>query len=275
LEGDSSFYLLFMLSQKSLKHLNKIEQKKFRQAQGEFIVEGVKGVKEAMLAQANVVLLVIEKTKDSEPDFLDLINLATKNDILIEYCNEKEAKKLKTTETFPGILAVIKQPKVILNDFDGTIICLDGVKDPGNLGTIIRTADWFGVKSILLSEDCVDLYNPKAVRSTMGSIFHLNILESTNVVQDLTKLQKNGYVLNGMVMNGDKLDKVNKKNMNIYVFGSESHGIRPEVEKMLDNKYTILGCPSAGYPRPELGSKAGQAESLNVAVACGILLSKI
>jgi len=250
-----------MLSQKSLKHLNKLEQKKFRQEEGGFIVEGVKGVKEALLTKANVVLLVIEKTKENEPDFSELIKLATKNHILIEYCNEKEAKKIKTTETFPGVLAVVKQVKVGLNDLAGTIICLDGVKDPGNLGTIIRTADWFGVKSIILSEDCVDLYNPKVVRSTMGSIFHLNILESTNFVQDLKKLKKNGYQLNGLVMDGENLNKIKTSNKNVYIFGSESHGIRPEVEKILDNKYTIPG--------------NGQAESLNVAVACGILLSKV
>lgn len=250
-----------MISKPAIKNINKLGQKKVRSEENEFVVEGIKGVKEALLAKTNLVLLVIENTRKNESDFLELINLATKKHTLIEYCEQKEAKKIKTTDTFPGVLAVVKQTKLSIGDLSGTIICLDGVKDPGNLGTIIRTADWFGVKSILLSENCVDLYNPKVVRSTMGSIFHLNILESTNFVQDLIKLQKNGYQLNGLVMNGEKLDKVNNTNKNLYIFGSESHGIRPEVEKMLDNKYTIPG--------------NGQAESLNVAVACGILLSKV
>ncbi|MFZ2978574.1 MAG: RNA methyltransferase, partial [Candidatus Magasanikiibacteriota bacterium] len=168
---------------------------------------------------------------------------------------------IKTTDTFPGVLAIVEQSEVELNDLTGNIICLDGVKDPGNLGTIIRTADWFGIKNIILAEDCVDPYNPKVVRSTMGSIFRVNIFESEGIVRDLSYLQEDGYKLNGLVMNGVNLDKLKPGNKEIYVLGSESHGIRPEVEKILDKKYTISG--------------SGSAESLNVAVACGILLSRI
>lgn len=250
-----------MLSKKIIQHINKLGQKKVRSEEREFLVEGIKGVHEALESDSEVLLLVVEGNRRDESDLADLIKLAEEKDVPVEFCGRKEVDNIKTTDTFPGVLAIVEQQEISLEDLEGNIICLDGVKDPGNLGTIIRTVDWFGIKNIILAEDCVDPYNPKVVRSTMGSIFRINMFESGKITKDLERLQKNGYKLNGLVMNGINLDKLKPGKKEVYILGSESHGIRPEVEKMLDNRYTIAG--------------SGSAESLNVAVAGGILMSFI
>lgn len=252
-----------MLSISILKHLNQLQQKKYRREFKEFVVEGIKSVKEA-LENAEVILVVIDGSLRDEADFKEIIGLAEENEAQVEYCARQDIGQIKTTDTFPGVIAVVAQDEVGLEDIaDGPIICLDGIKDPGNLGTIIRTADWFGIKNILLSEDTVDPYNPKVARSTMGSIFRVNIFESNHLLGSIEWLKKKKYKFVGLAMDGVNLNKMELKNIKntVFIFGSESHGIRPEVESLLDKKYTIPG--------------RGGAESLNVAISVGILLSKI
>lgn len=253
-----------MLSKSIIKHLKQLQQKKFRKEFQEFTVEGIKGVEEALYSNAEVVLIIIQGDKRDEREMDEIINLAEKKDIQVEFCGRKDIPQIKTTETFPGVLAVIYQEETLLEDLlnNQPIICLDNIKDPGNLGTIIRTADWFGINNIILSEGSVDPYNEKVVRSTMGSIFRANIFQSKNIVHTLEMFKNEKYKLNGLVMDGDDLNKMktNTKKQ-VYILGSESHGIRSELEEILDNKYTIQG--------------KGEAESLNLAVSAGILLSKI
>lgn len=248
-----------MLAKSIIKHIRELQQKKYRKELKEFVVEGVKGVGEALLSKAEVILVILQGDLRDEKEFSDLIKICTQKNIPFEFCGRNEIDQIKSTETFPGVLAIVAEPDVLLEQLlDGSvIICLDGVKDPGNLGTIIRTADWFGVKNILLSEDTVDPYNEKVVRSTMGSIFREDIFLSKNLVQTLERLKKDKYEICVLNMNGKPLEKLPTKKA-VYVFGSESHGVRPEVEKMADKMYTIPG--------------KGGAESLNVSVAASILL---
>ena len=252
-----------MLSKKIIQHINQLQQKKVRNEDKEFLIEGIKGVQEALNSSLEVVLMIVEGNRRDEKEFADLIKKAERKNVLVEFCGRGDIKDIKTTDTFSGILAVINQPESEIQDLvDDKIICLDGIKDPGNLGTIIRTADWFGIKNILLSEDCVDVYNPKVVRSTMGSIFRMKIVESRVLVKDLVYLQKqHKYKVYSLVMDGKDLNSLKANSKSIFVIGSESHGVRPEVEKISDAKYTISG--------------KGQAESLNAAIAAGILMSKI
>lgn len=262
-----------MLSHNTKKHLKKLSQKKYRQEMGEFTIEGVKGVEEAFTTHAHIKTLVVEQ-KWFEPetkklqsgqgkDLENILEQAKKNGIEVEFASSKDVQEIKSTETFPGVLAVIKMAAYTLQNFDlsAPIVCLDGIKDPGNLGTIIRTADWFGIKNILLSEDCVDVYNEKVVRSTMGSIFRLTIVESRNLLEDLEKIKKQAYGLYGFTMDGVDVRNMKQDNKAVYIFGSESHGVRAEVQQMVNENYTI----------PRLGG----SESLNVGVAAGIILSKI
>lgn len=248
-----------MLTENIRKHLKKLTQKKYRREFGEFIIEGIKGVEEALSSGLKIKMVILEEDKRSEiimPLFVD-----AGPEVL--YANKNDIKEIKTTETFPGILAVVSMPQTKLTDFDFTqpILCLDGVKDPGNLGTIIRTADWFGIKNILLSEDCVDPYNEKVVRSTMGSIFRANILESDNILKDVIELKKENYEVVGLQMEGENALETKFSAKSIFVFGSESHGISQTLQKFLDKSCTI--------------PKIGEAESLNVGIAVGIVLSQL
>ncbi|HAO52588.1 TPA: RNA methyltransferase, partial [Candidatus Magasanikbacteria bacterium] len=162
-----------------------------------------------------------------------------------------------------GVLAVIDQTEILADQLtDGPIICLDAIKDPGNLGTIIRTADWFGFKNILLSEDTVDVYNPKTVRSTMGSIFHVQIAKTGNLLNTLEKLKKDyEYKIYSLDLEGDSHKKMKQEAKAIYIFGSESQGLRSDLEKIVDKSYSIAG--------------NGQAESLNVAISAAIIMAQL
>lgn len=251
-----------MLHKKTIKHINKLQQKKYRKDNGEFLVEGVKGVFEALSSEAEVLAVFMEGSKRDEKEMAEIVSLCENNHVPIEFIGRKEIGEIKTTDTFPGVLAVlgIKEvsPEMVLES--GPIICLDHVNDPGNLGTIIRTADWFGIKNIILSEGSVDPYNPKVVRSTMGSMFRVNIFEAKNA-EKLLKKAKEKYTLVGLDLEGKPMDKLKAKPNTIYVFGSESHGLSTELEKLLDESYSIPG--------------KGDAESLNLAISAGILMSRI
>jgi len=139
-----------------------------------------------------------------------------------------------------------------------TILLLDRVNDPGNLGTIIRTADWFGVNDIILSEESVDPYNEKVVRSTMGSIFRTHIYQSEYIVETVEFLKKNGYSIVTLDMEGRDIRDLPKKGKQAFLFGSESHGISDTLRALADESYTISG--------------NGNAESLNLAMSVGITL---
>lgn len=250
-----------MLQKKIIKHINKLQQKKYRKESGEFVVEGIKGVYEALNSDHDVAMLLVEGKKRDDADYTALISKAEAKNIPVEFVARGDIGDIKTTDTFPGVMAVVDIKNVTTDEvFDGnSVVVLDRINDPGNLGTIIRTADWFGIKHIILSEDSVDPYNPKVVRSTMGSLFHVNILQSSDVVRTLK--QAEDYTTVSLDLDGKPLSSFETKARSVYVFGSESHGIRPELAELVGESYTIAG--------------TGDAESLNVAVAAGILMSRI
>lgn len=252
-----------MISETIKKHLKKLTQKKYREEFRECIVEGVKGVEEVFENEISLNFLIVEEARKNEMEIQKLIDVAQKNKIEIYFASAKDVKEIKTTDTFPGVLAVVPTSNFSLNDFVAaeTVLCLDGVKDPGNLGTIIRTADWFGIQNILLSEDCVDPYNEKVVRSTMGSLFRAKIAQSKNIVQDIENLRKDGYKAYALQMKGESVVKIPQQKKSIYVFGSESHGISENVQSVCNESYTI--------PR------FGKTESLNVGIAVAITLAQI
>ena len=255
-----------MLTLATIKHINELQQKKHRAAAHEFIVEGLKGVQEALENEAEVLLVVMDGNIRDEADMQALIKLAGEHEAQVEFCGRKDIGQIKTTDTFPGVLAIVSSPDIGLDQISfGPIVALDGIKDPGNLGTIIRTADWFGIQNILLAEDTVDPYNPKVVRSTMGSMFRTSIFESNSLETSLATLkEKYGYRVVSLEMKGEPLPQKLLKNLEenvIFLFGSESHGVRPGLEKLIDVRYTIPG--------------RGQAESLNVAVAAAIVMSRV
>ncbi|HAZ29127.1 MAG TPA: RNA methyltransferase [Candidatus Magasanikbacteria bacterium] len=252
-----------MLSQHIKKYLRQLQQKKFRNEYGEFLVEGIKGVAEALASAYALSMIVFEEAKKDDAPIKAIMKEAEKRSVPILFCGNKDIAGIKTTETFPGVLAVIKQKNIAKEDLShGPILCLDGIQDPGNLGTIIRTADWFGIRNMVLSHDCVDAYNPKVVRSTMGSLFRTAVYESPAVLSDLLFFKEQGYAVIGFDASGkNTLSDIVPSDKIVYVFGSESHGIRDELLSLCDGTYRIPG--------------ENTAESLNVGVAVGIVLYEI
>ncbi|HID24152.1 MAG TPA: RNA methyltransferase, partial [Planctomycetaceae bacterium] len=177
--------------------------------------------------------------------------------------DEKQFKSLSGTETPQGIACVIEQPDPVhIKDFirdASLLIGLDEIRDPGNLGTIIRSADWFGGDAVLLSTGCVEPFNPKVVRATMGSVFRVRLLEDCLWPQTLPQVKEAGFRIMGAVADGGTpLNQVKPSDKNFILLGGEASGISPQVKSMLDFSVTI--------PRK------GNGESLNAAMAASIIL---
>lgn len=174
-----------------------------------------------------------------------------------------DVKRLSDTETPQAIVAAVRQPPqdeaLWIASAGRVVLLLDRISDPGNLGTMIRTADWFGVTHVACSASCVEFYNPKVVRSTMGSVFRTQSITEAHLEDVLDRLAARGYrKVAAVARNGHETGADWAKGPTALVIGSESHGLSTEVEARCDRRVSI--------PR------RGNAESLNAAIACGILL---
>ena len=231
------------------KYIQSLGEKKFREKEGVFVAEGPKLVKELLKAEFEVhEIYALRKWLDENNKFI-------KSEVTFEI-TEAELKGISFMTKPQSVLALVKMP--VTNTFvtkGKIILALDAIQDPGNLGTIIRTADWFGVQHIICSKDCVDVYNPKVVQATMGSIARVNVIY-TDLYSRLQK-EKDSRIYAAVLL-GKDLRKVKIK-AGIILIGNESKGIRPEILGLANEKITIPGI--------------GKAESLNAAVAAGIILS--
>jgi len=243
-----------MLSKSKLKYIQTLGQKKFRQLEGSFIAEGPKIVSELLMAEGTVVKEVFA-LKEWINENKRLIAKVPCTEITVP-----ELEKISQLSTPNRVLAIVQQ-----FDAGGEImtkgkitLALESIQDPGNFGTIIRIADWFGVQQIVCSEDSADLYNPKVVQATMGSIARIKVYY-TNLHEWLAS-QKNIRIC-ATVLKGQDITAMEKLNEAIILVGNESKGISPELLKLASKKITI--------------PKKGKAESLNVAVATGIVLSHL
>tara|TARA_Y100000813_G_scaffold8230_1_gene6175 strand:- start:28 stop:732 length:705 start_codon:yes stop_codon:yes gene_type:complete len=234
-----------MLTKNQIKLIRSLSIKKNRQKHGLFIVEGEKLVNEVLSSDWQVQ--EVYATKEWLGDNAIIIS----NNDLIRISSLKSPNK---------VLAIVKAKKSSLKIMSNTVLALDGIKDPGNLGTIIRIADWFGIKDILCSNDCVDYLNPKVVQSTMGSFTRVNVYYTC--LMDAFK-KYSDYKLFMTVLNGTPLSQMTNADKKIVVMGNESKGISNEILELTSEKITI--------PK----SKSSYAESLNVSVAVAIILSAI
>ena len=173
--------------------------------------------------------------------------------------SDNDLGKITTLTTANNCLAIFKIPKATNIVTSGLVVALDDIRDPGNLGTIIRLCDWFGIEQIICSEQTVDVYNPKVVQATMGSISRVNI----SYVNLENYLLKSDVPIFGTFMDGDTIYNTNLPNEAIIVFGNEANGISENIEKIITQKITI----------PRFG-KVQATESLNVATATAIVLSE-
>jgi len=245
-----------MLSKEKVKHLKSLHLAKFRNESGMFIAEGPKLVAE--LSGSNFQTLSIYHTPEWNPE----LAIGLTGDVVL--ISERELQQISMLKTPNSVFAVVKIPNESLDHsvvMNGLSLLLDDIHDPGNLGTIIRIADWFGVHQIICSPDCVEVYNPKVVQSSMGSVFRVRVCyqEPTAFLQQYSeKLPVYGAYLEGESVFTAPLDR-----KGIIVIGSESHGIRKEIAPYITQRIWI----------PPFGAEgSAHAESLNASVACGIVL---
>jgi TrmH family RNA methyltransferase len=238
-----------MLSRNDVKYIQSLCHKKLRQQEGLFIAEGPKVVDE--LLQSDYSIKNIYATKEW------VATHSTKKTSVIEI-DEMELNRISALQTPHQVLAVVEQKAPVVFNCKGKLaLVLDAIQDPGNLGTIIRIADWFGIENIVCSNDTAELYNPKVVQSTMGSFVRVNI-----VYDDLlTVLKKATVNVLGALLNGENIYTAPKLKEGMLVIGNEGKGIRKELLPFITQPVTI--------------PKVGGAESLNAAVATGIILSHL
>ncbi|HEK19178.1 TrmH family RNA methyltransferase [Mucilaginibacter sp.] len=243
-----------MLSKSQISLLNSLQHKKFRREHGLFIVEGYKSIIE--FAHSGYHVNTIYHTTDATPKLLNLSQKINYQEITLT-----ELQKISALKTPADALATINipqqtdvDPQRLKNKFS---LVLDGVQDPGNMGTIIRTADWFGFTDIICSEDTVDVYNPKVVQATMGSLARVNV-RYVNLVEFIKALK---MPVLGTLLNGENIYTTQLGHEGLLVLGNEGNGIRPDIQTLITKAVTI--------PR------VGKAESLNVAVAAAVCCSQL
>lgn len=236
-----------MISKRQIKTITSLHQKKYRKSTGLFVAEGKKVIQEFL--DSDFELDTLFSTEE---------NLFAKNSELT-LISELELKKISFLKTPNKSLALFKIKEVTSIDLKGLLVALDDVRDPGNLGTIIRLCDWFGIQHLICSNATVDCYNPKVIQATMGSLTRVNVIYT-----DLREfLSETNLPIFGAFMDGENVYQANLPKDGILVMGNEANGVSEEISNMITEKIAI----------PRFGNLQ-QTESLNVAMATGILLNE-
>ena len=242
-----------------VKHIKKLKDKKYRDESNEYIIEGVKLIEEAVKENVKIKKIIVceDTTRTYEIPTNVMLEIAKYECI---YVTDKIFTSITQVTNPQGIMAIIEKntENTEIDYSQDIIVVLDDVQDPGNLGTILRTVDSIGLNQIIVSKDTADAFNPKVVRSTMGAIFRIKIIEVEDLKQMIKEMKKHHYKL--MVTSLQTEDSIydidfNKK---IIVIGNESNGVSQEIQDMADEKAKI----------PMLG----KTESLNASVAAGIVM---
>ncbi len=237
-----------MVSKNQIKLITSLHQKKYRFTHGLFFAEGTKVIQELLDSKLELELLLTTKN--------DFTHLKADKRIVI---SESDLKKISALTTPNTCLAVFKMPEFNALPSSGLVVALDDIRDPGNFGTILRLCDWFGVTDVVCSQETVDLFNPKVVQATMGSITRVNVVY-TDLVQFISTSKLPVY---GTFMDGDSLYESQLPTEGIVVMGNEANGISEVIEKKVTKRIAI----------PRFGTLQ-KTESLNVATATAIILSE-
>ena len=237
-----------MVVKSELKLIKSLQQKKYRNEHGLFVIEGKKGLEELLASTIVPYNVYLTNT----------LNLNVKCDCL-QLVSTKELQQMSALKNPNGVLGVFHIPAPEPIGFNDWVLVLDGIQDPGNLGTIIRLCDWFGIASLVCSQDTVDCYNSKVLQATMGSIARINITY-TDV---LLFLQRNTLPVYGSFMNGTSVYESELAKKGILVMGNEGHGISEAVKQFCNHSISV----------PQYGKAT--TESLNVGTASAILLNEI
>jgi len=239
------------------KNTKKLKERKNRNKSNKYVIEGVRLVEEAFKAKVSIDYLIV--TKDGTEKLEQFLKSYITEDMRIYEISDNLFKELICTETPQGILAVINMNRVPLEANGSFYLLCDKLQDPGNLGTIIRTAHAAGVQGIILTKGTVDIYNEKTIRSTMGSIFYIPIHYEDDNLSLVKHLKEDGFNLVVTSLDTDKdFFEEDLRGKTILTVGNEGNGVSDEVLDLADTKVKI--------PMP------GNAESLNVAIATSVIM---
>lgn len=243
----------------TIKHIRKLKEKKYRDEYGEYVIEGIKLINEAIEENANIkTILVCDNCNKIEKINQNSMYEVAKQNCL--YVDEKVFNTITDVRNPQGILAVVEKngEEKEINYNEDVIVVLDDIQDPGNIGTILRTLDSVGLSQVIISKRSGDVYNSKVVRSTMGAIFRVKIIESEDLKETLKTIKKHKFKVVSTSLDTDKsMYDIEYKKVAIVV-GNEANGVSKEIQDMSDEKIKI----------PMLG----KTESLNVSVATGVVL---
>jgi TrmH family RNA methyltransferase len=238
--------LISSIENNKIKEISKLNIKKYREESNKFIVEGFHLVEEAYKSNALEEILMLE---DEHIDY----------SLPITYVTKEVMKKITSLETIPSIIGICKM--IENTNIGERVLILDGIQDPGNLGTIIRSSVAFNIDTIVLSNDTVDLYNSKVLRATQGMLFQINILRR-DLLNFISELKSKDYkIYSTNVVNGNDISNVKKHNKYAIIVGNEGNGIKKDIQDLSDENIYI-----------KMNEKC---ESLNVGVATGIILYEL
>ena len=236
-----------MLSKNDLKFITSLQKKKFRQNYNKFIAEGDKICREIIKDYASLIdsIYVTDNWANHIPHYLEAKTT---------YITPREIKSISSQSTNSDVLIILDKTNIAISEKSNFSLLLDNIQDPGNLGTMIRIADWFGIKEIFCSTGCVDWTNSKVIQSTMGSFLRVKINENVQLA-DLIKTS--GHHVYAGLLSGKPLKEAAKNEKGYILIGNESNGISADIEPLVDFPVCIEG--------------SGEAESLNAAIATGII----
>ncbi|WP_018336540.1 TrmH family RNA methyltransferase [Butyricimonas synergistica] len=248
-----------MLSKHLTNVIQNLEKKKFREKYNLFKVEGEKLVQELLLSDMTIDTLL------ARPSWIErnIKNIRQYNSIEV---NEIEMGRISNFKSLPEVIALAQipvkehSPEEIKNELN---VVLNGVQDPGNIGTILRLSDWFGIRNIFCDHDCANIFNPKSVQASMGAIFRVNVFY-LDLVEFIPRFVDQDFPCYGAFLEGENIYRTDLRTKGFIVMGNEGNGISPEIERFVTRKITI----------PSFALSPYSTESLNVSVATGIILSE-
>lgn len=247
-----------MISNAQIKTIASYKLAKFRNQDEVFVVEGVKMVDELLRSNHTIEMICATKNWIEEHK-----KIASQINLNIQEIKTQDLERISSLTTPNQVLAIVKRKESKPIELKSQlVIALDEIKDPGNLGTIVRIADWFGIENIICSENTVDIYNPKAIQATMGSLFRINITYN-NLFQYLQTIPSSHPIYGTIIEGGKNLYQENLQQEGIVVIGSESHGISQEIKQLITHPLTI----------PSFSKEQGP-ESLNASIATSIICSE-
>jgi RNA methyltransferase, TrmH family len=255
---------IYSVKNPRVKEWAALKQKKYRELTGQFMIEGVRLVEEAIASDVDILHVLYSLDRSNER-LERLVEVAQEKGYTMVECTEQVLAHIADTQTPQGILAIARKLPPTYDEHTyrnaNLVVLVDGIQDPGNLGTIIRTADAVNADAVIVSENTVDPYHPKVIRATMGSLFHLPVYEQP-LMETVSSLREQGISIIGSSSHvGDEYYKVNLVGPHALIVGSEANGIRDTLHPFVD-KWLRL---------PMLG----KAESLNAAIAASVMMYEV